>query len=107
MRELRQNLTSYAIAAAVAIVALLFRKLLVPVMGNENPYHTVWLAVMFSAFYCGIGPAVITTVISSVGILYWFLPPYYSFTGHSNEQLFGAAGFLIFSVVIIVLGEST
>ena len=41
-----------------------------------NPYHTVWAAVVFSAWYCGLGPSIVTALLSLVGIWYWFLPPY-------------------------------
>jgi hypothetical protein len=62
-----------AIFAAVA--ALILHKLLNPLLGGDNPYHTVWAAVVFSAWYCGVGPAVVAIILSSVGVWYWFLPP--------------------------------
>jgi hypothetical protein len=70
----------YAVAVIAAIAALILRKLLNPLLGSDNPYHTAWAAVVFSAWYCGLRPAVVTVVITSVGVWYWFLPPYGSFT---------------------------
>jgi signal transduction histidine kinase len=107
MQVLRQNLTRYAIAVGVALLAVFSRKLLTPVLGSDNPYHTVWLAVMFAAFYCGIGPAIVSVFVSALGVWYWLLPPYASFKARSSTEVFGMAGFLVFSAVITALGEYT
>jgi signal transduction histidine kinase len=107
MRVLRQNFTHYTIAVGVAVLAVFSRKLLTPILGTENPYHTVWLAVMFSAYYCGIGPTIVSVLISAIGVWYWLLPPYASFEARTSTEVFGMVGFLIFSGVIIALGEYT
>jgi signal transduction histidine kinase len=107
MQVLRQNFSRYTIAVGVAVFAVFSRKLLTPILGSENPYHTVWLAVMFCAFYCGVGPAIVSVLVSAVGVWYWLLPPYASFKARSSTEVFGMAGFLVFSVVIIALGEYT
>jgi PAS domain S-box-containing protein len=107
MRELPRTLQKYAIAIGVGVAAVFLRKLLDPLLGTDNAYHTVWLAVMFAAFYCGIGPAVVTVVISAVGVWYWLLPRYESLTAPRYATLFGMAGFLVLSAVIIALGETT
>jgi K+-sensing histidine kinase KdpD len=70
----------YALAVLAAILALLLRRLAAPLLGENNPYHTVWAAVVFSAWYCGLGPSVITALFSAVGVWYWFLPPTNSFS---------------------------
>jgi len=75
--------------------------------GAHNPYHTAWLAVVFSAWYCGLGPSIVTVAIGAAGIWYWFLPPFHSFGGKALPEVSGVIGFLIFSGVIIALGEST
>jgi PAS domain S-box-containing protein len=75
-------------------------------LGDQNPYHTLWLAVVFSAWYCGIGPSIVAIVAGLIGIWYWFLPPHHSFVGKSYTEIFGVLGFLVFSVVIVALGES-
>jgi hypothetical protein len=40
----------YSLAILAAIVALILRQLLSPLLGESNPYHTVWAAVFFSAW---------------------------------------------------------
>jgi signal transduction histidine kinase len=97
----------YGLAILAAFVALLLRQLLTPFLGENNPYHTVWAAVVFSAWYCGLGPSILTTVVSVVGIWYWFLPPAHSFTlDDPKSAISGIVGFLFFSGMIIALGES-
>jgi len=107
MTTRKQWAVKYGLGILAAIAALLLRKLLDPFLGTENPFHTAWLGVVFSAWYCGIGPAIATVVVTVSGICYWFLPPAHSFHVQSTAQLFGILGFLILSAVIIALGEST
>jgi PAS domain S-box-containing protein len=101
-----ETLFRYFLAIMAAFVALYLRYLLTPLLGNQNPYHTVWLAVVFSAWYCGTGPAIICTVISTLGVDYWFLPPFHAFSIQDRTEVYGMVGFLAFSSVVIVLGAS-
>lgn len=97
----------YAMGALAAVCALLLRNALNPFFGEQNSYHTAWLAVVFAAWYCGIGPAIVSVVISSIGVWYWFVAPFHSFTNKGDAGLSGLLGFLILSAVIIAFGEST
>jgi len=106
MRIASDGLTRYAQAIIASIAAIYLRYLLLPLLGEANPYHTVWLAVVFSAWYCGLGPSIASTLISSLGVWYWFLPPAHSFAIKDRTQVFGLVGFLCFSACIIALGES-
>ncbi|HKF04979.1 MAG TPA: DUF4118 domain-containing protein [Candidatus Sulfotelmatobacter sp.] len=97
----------YALGALAAVCALLLRNALDPFFGEQYPYHTAWLAVVFAAWYCGIGPSIVSVVISSIGIWYWFVAPFHSFSGKGDIGLSGLLGFLVLSAVIIAFGEST
>ncbi len=104
----RSGLASrYALAVLAAVAALFLRHLLIPLLGFQNPYHTLWLAVALSAWYCGVGPSVVAALIGAIGVWYWFLPPFDSFSVRDRIELFGLIGFLAFSGVIIALGESS
>jgi len=107
MRNLRQQATRYLYGVLAAGAALFFRELLNPLLGSQNPFHTLWLAVVFSAWYCGVGPSVVTVVLGTLGVWYWFLPPYHSWLGKSYTEIFGMLGFLAFSAVIVIWGETT
>jgi signal transduction histidine kinase len=97
----------YGLAVLAAIAALLLRQLLSPLLGESNPYHTVWAAVFFSAWYCGLGPSIVTALLSVVGVWYWFLAPARSFALRDPKTtISGMVGFLVFSGLIIALGEA-
>ena len=107
MRKNSRDARVYFLATLAAVAALFLRSLLDPLLADQNPYHTIWLAIVFSAFYCGIGPTIVCVAVGLLGIWYWFLPPYYSFAGKNYSEIFGMLGFIVFSVVIAILGEST
>jgi signal transduction histidine kinase len=97
----------YGLAILAAISSLLFRQMLSPLLGESNPYHTVWAAVFFSAWYCGLGPSIVSALLSLVGVWYWFLPPAGSFTLRDPKTAIpGMVAFLVFSGLIIALGEA-
>jgi signal transduction histidine kinase len=103
----RDSLRRYSLAILAAGFALLLRHLLAPFLGQNNPYHTVWAAVVFSVWYCGLGPAIVTTLAGMVGVWFWFLPPPHSFALEDPKTaISGMVGFLFFSALIIALGES-
>jgi len=102
----KKTLIYYVIAAVAAIASLLLRQMLGPAFGVHYPYHTVWLGIIFVAWYCGVGPSILAVVIDGLGVWYWFLSPYDSFSGKDRVEYLGVLGFLLFSGVIIGLGES-
>jgi len=100
-------LRRYSLALLATVIALIFRTLLTPFLGESNPYHTVWAAVAFSSWYCGLGPSLLTTICSLLGVWYWFLPPVNSFAlDNPRTAISGMIGFLLFSSMIIALGEA-
>jgi signal transduction histidine kinase len=103
----RDAVRRYCLAILAALAALAVRGLLSPLLGENNPYHTMWAAVVISAWYCGIGPSIVATVIGTLGVWYWFLPPQHSFAlKDSKSAVSGIVGFVFFSSLIIALGES-
>jgi len=59
--------TRYASAVLAALVALLLRQMLSPWLGTDSPYPHSGRQVVFSAWYCGVGPSVVTTLIGFLG----------------------------------------
>ncbi len=97
----------YGLAVLAAITALLLRQLLASVLGEKNPYHTAWAAVVFSAWYCGVGPSVLTVFLYLIGLWYWFLPPLGAFNPAIPRTDFaGMLGFVVFSGFIIAVSET-
>lgn len=102
---LKRAPSRYALAVLAAFSALFLRHLLTPLLGVANPYHTVWLGVVFCAWFCGLGPSIVATIIMTLGVLYWFIPPAGSFGLETPREFFGVAGFLFFAALIILVGE--
>jgi signal transduction histidine kinase len=102
---LKHPATRYAVAIVAAAAALVLRSFLTPLLGTANPYHTVWLGVVFCAWFCGVGPSMLATVIMLLGVWYWFLPYYSSFVLATPNEIFGLIGFSFFAGVIITIGE--
>ena len=97
----------YFLAALAAIAALLVRKMLSPLLGTENPYITAWVAVALSGWYWGFGPSVVCTFISGLGVWYWFLPYFKSFTFQNPvTEISGMVLFLVLSGLMIGLAEA-
>jgi signal transduction histidine kinase len=103
----RDDLQRYGEALLAAVAALYMRKLLGPALGAENPFHTAWAAVVFSAWYCGVGPSIFVVLVNLTGVWYWFLPPAGSFQlANPKAGISGILGFVVFSGVIVALGEA-
>ena len=103
----RQNLPErYTLAFATAIVAVLLRWALDPVLGHVAFYVTVYMAVALVSLILGLGPAVLTTVVGFLGVLYWFVDPRHSLLIRSQAEIHGVIGFFLVSAVLIILGET-
>lgn len=96
----------YAVALAVCFLALYLRYLLMPFLGVDSPYQTVWLAVAFCSWYLGFGPSISSTVVCALGVTYYFLEPVHSFSIHSRPERYEMLSFLVFAGAMIALGES-
>ena len=107
MTRIKQDAARYALAAGAAVLALYLRKLLNPLLGPETPFLTLWPAIAFSAWYCGLGPTILSLAVGVAGIWYWFVPPYYSFGPKGQAEIFGVLGFMIFSALLMALGQAT
>ena len=101
-----QRTVRYALAILAAIAALLLRKALVPVLGERNPYHFAWLAVVFSAWYCGFWQSIVALVVEALGVWYWLIPPANSWRMEDRREVYGLLSFVLLGSFIIGLGEA-
>ena len=102
-----ENARRYGLAVLAAILALLLRQLLTPLLGENYPYLTLWAAVAFCAWYCGLGPSILAVLTGVFGIWYWFLPPVHSFELQDPKpEISGMLGFMVFAGLIIALSEA-
>lgn len=96
----------YVLALLAAFVVLLLRQVLSLWLGANYPYLTVSAAVVFSGWYCGVGPSIVTTLTTLLGTWYWFVPTVGSFAlTNPGAQVVGMIVFLILSGFIIARGR--
>jgi len=95
----------YAAALLATVVALLVRLALNPFLGDYVPYITLFPAVAFCAWYCGIGPSILSVVVALLGAKYWFIPPVHSFRIVGTVQVVGILAFLVVSCALVAMGE--
>jgi PAS domain S-box-containing protein len=90
---------SYGVALLTVAVALGISLALGPLI-RPTPTSLFFVAVMVTAWYGGLRPGLVATVLSTLAINYWFLPPSYSLniatpTGLICLTVFALAALLI------------
>lgn len=100
-------LARYAVALAVTAASVLARWSLEPVWGMAFPFITLFPAVMFSAWFGGLGPGILATVISSMGAAYVWAQPTGSWSVLDPDQLLSLAVFAAVGIVFSVLNEAS
>jgi signal transduction histidine kinase len=83
----------------------LTRLLLNPVLDGNLPFITLFAALAFSAWFCGIGPSVLSLVVAILGVRYWLIHPNHSFAIPDLAQSLGIVIFVLSSSLIVVFGE--
>jgi signal transduction histidine kinase len=96
----------YAVALLATVVALLLRLGLNPFLGDYVPYITLFPAVAFCAWYCGVGPSILSVFVALIGAQYWFISPAHSFRIVGTAQVIGILVFLSVSCVLMAMGEA-
>jgi len=100
------TLLRYTLALSAIAIALLIRGALNPLLGDSIPYVILLPAIVFSAWYCGVGPSVVSVVLALVAAKYWFIPPLHSFSLPRTAHWIGMVAFLLASALVLVMGES-
>ncbi len=100
------SLRRYALAVAAVAVAFLVNSALHPLVGDRVGYALLLPAVAFSAWYCGIGPSIVATLLALVGSTYGFIPPIQPFRVFTLAEFVRALVFLFSSAAIVAMGEA-
>jgi signal transduction histidine kinase len=100
-------LQRYSIALTAAVLAILLRWVLDPVLGHVAFYVTLYITVAFSAIVCGYFPATVTGIVGFLGVLYWFIDPRHSLQLiHQPTQVRSIVGAFLVCVVLTFLGAT-
>jgi signal transduction histidine kinase len=98
-------LAPYIIACLATIAALFIRSALNPLLGDHAPYVTLFPALAFCAWYCGVGPSILSVILSLSGVHYWVIPSVAP-PNPNTAQAIGMLGFLLASGIVIYMGEA-
>lgn len=96
----------YLIGIALAVVAILLRWMLDPLLRHSAFYPTLYVAVLASALTCGLGPSVLTAVTGFTGILYWFVDQRQTFLVRNHADIHTSIGCVFVCAALITLGEA-
>lgn len=102
----RSQLLRYGFAGFSVLFAAVLMLLLDPLIAmTQSPFLLFFGAVMVSAWYGGLGPGLVATVLSGFVSTYYFIPPLYSLSisGVNGVRL---SLFLLEGVLISVLSEA-
>jgi signal transduction histidine kinase len=105
--RIAQNaLTRYASALLGTTFVLLTGLALRSFLGGYVIYVALLAAVAFSAWYCGVGPAISAVALGLLGVQYWFrTPANFLPSSDATPYAYGLA-FLLTSGVIVAMGET-
>src|SRR5262245_1153732 len=94
----------YGLAVASIVLAVGVRMLLDPLLGDAFPFATLLLAILVTAWFGGLSPALVATVLGA-GLSMWFLlPPRNGFAVEGFENRYGLAVYLAVGVGTALLG---
>lgn len=90
----------YGMAIVLAVIALLLRLWLQPVLGDRIPFATFFAALALTAWFGGFGPCLLAIALGALGSWYFVLEPRHTFAFHLPYQVVGLVTFVITGLVI-------
>lgn len=98
-------LLGYGIAVVAVASAIVLRLLLDPILADRNPFITVFLAVVFTAWYSGRGPGLLALALGTLGATYFILPPRQTMVLQPEWQI-ALVIFVLSGGLVVLLFES-
>ncbi len=96
----------YLVAILAIVFATLARMLLDPIVGEMHPFITYIYAIIFSAWDCGLGPALVSLVLGFLCAAYFFAYPRGSIAVYGIELQVGMTLYIFFGISSILFNES-
>src|SRR5689334_6334358 len=100
----RRGYVRYVVAVGACGVAVLCQLLIWPYI-PPSPQLLFYPAVLVSAWFGGLAPGVLSVLLSSIAIAYWFLPPISGF--EPGDDLLDMAVFLAMGLTVAALMART
>lgn len=96
----------YTLAIGAAAAAILVRLALDPLWGSKIPFITLFPGIMLSAWFGGLWPGMVTTVLCAVAADYFWIEPIRSWAVSDKIDLLGLFVFTAVGAVISALNET-
>ncbi len=96
----------YIVALLAAVLAVLVRGLLDPLLKGDPALVIPLLAVVFVAWNSGFGPALVTLSVSMAAVVFFFVAPRHSFRIEAVSDQMAVGLFLFAGVGCALLGEA-
>ncbi len=96
----KSPMSGYLVAIAATLGVLLLRLLLSGVLGESAYFFPFVIAVTVSAWYGGLKPGLLSTLLGAVFAIFFFVPPYYSLWISDHRLVTGLVFFVIANVTI-------
>src|SRR4030095_15046685 len=87
--------TRYGLALIFVVIAMATRNLLTPAWGSAVRLIIFLPAVLFAAWFGGIGPGLLTTAVGGAGAMYLWLSPVHSFRISDPEEAVALCTFFL------------
>src|SRR5262249_35585012 len=100
----RDPYVAYTIAIGSVVLATFVRFGIDPYIVPPAPFATYYPAIILAAFFCGLGPAIATVLLSGLVAWYVFLPPNYSFALDKPQAATLVLFFIIAGTNVAVVG---
>lgn len=102
----RRQALSYGLAIVSTAAAILARKAFDPIFGEHYPFITFMFAIILTAWYGGVGPAMVALVLGFMSAAYFFLNPRGSVEVYGVEPQVGMVLYVAVGISSIFFSES-
>jgi PAS domain S-box-containing protein len=102
----RSSLARYSVAIGATLAMTLFRWLLDPLLGDDQPLLLFTLGITLAGWWGGLGPALLATALSLVLGTWAFITPIYSFQIESTPDVTRIVLLTLIGIAISILSET-
>jgi signal transduction histidine kinase len=99
------KLKRFAVALLAMTAALALRSLFQPFLGSSVHFISISAATVFAAWYCGLWPAALSTILGMLAANILFVPPYRPLGPMTEKDVAAEVLFVVICAAIIAIGE--
>ena len=102
----KSPMSGFAVAIAATVAVVVLRLLLSQVLGDSAYFFPFVIAVTLSAWYGGLKPGLLSTVLGAFAAIFFFVPPYYTLQISDPRIATGLVFFLIANITISLVCDA-